>query len=142
MSTYLAAYVTDTHKAVPECHHSTPLSIASSCFNLTCMCSSDVQCITDHRQYLLATFVSITERHVNVLAGSSMSTDQPIFSIVWDTWLNFRTGVVSGLNYTQIDDQAAVFTFDAQYDGQVVQGTNQADATHFFPQTVTGLLML
>lgn len=43
---------------------------------------------------------------------------------------------MSGLNYTQIDDQAAVFTFDAQYDGEIVQGTNQADPTHSFPQTV------
>lgn len=71
-----------------------------------------------------------------MLAGSNIAADQPIFSIVWDTWLNLRTGVVSGLNYTQVDDQAAVFTFDSQYDGQVVQGTNQADPTHFFPQTV------
>ena len=71
-----------------------------------------------------------------VLAGSSTGTDQPIFSIVWDTWLNFRTGVVSGLNYTQLDDQAAVFSFDSQYDGQTVQGTNEADPTHYFPQKV------
>ncbi len=49
-------------------------------------------------------------------AGSSNSTDQSIFSIAADTWLNLRTGVVSGLNTTETGP--ALYTFDPSLDGQ------------------------
>ena len=49
-------------------------------------------------------------------AGSSNSTDQSIFSIAADTWLNLRTGVVSGLNTT--DTGPALYSFDPSLNGQ------------------------
>ena len=64
------------------------------------------------------------------VSGSSTGTDQPIFTVVSDTWLNLRTGIVSGLNYTQLYEDSSVFTFNSNYDGQVAQElTGRADAT-------------
>lgn len=62
-------------------------------------------------------------------AGSSTGTDQAIFYIAVDIWLNLRDGVISALN-TQSDQ--GVFTFDSQYDGQTAQElTGRADSTVF-----------
>ena len=59
-------------------------------------------------------------------ACSSTSTDQAIFTIATETWLNFRTGDVSVL----VGSNQTVFTFDPQYDGQTAQDvTDRADAT-------------
>ncbi len=50
-------------------------------------------------------------------AGSSNSTDQRVFSLTADTWLNLRTGVVSGLNTTQ--SGPVVYSFDQSLNGQI-----------------------
>ena len=64
------------------------------------------------------------------VSGNSTGTDQPIFTVVSDTWLNLRTGIVSGLNYTQLNVNSSVYTFNPDYAGQVAQElTGRADAT-------------
>ena len=72
----------------------------------------------------------MTISHEPLVSGSSTGTDQPIFTVVSDMWLNLRTGIVSGLNYTQLYDHSSVYTFNPDYDGQVAQElTGRADAT-------------
>lgn len=64
--------------------------------------------------------------------GNSTGSDQEIFEVVVDAWLNLRTGIVSALNYSQTAAQA-VYTFNPNYDGQVAQElSGRADATDVF----------
>ncbi len=66
-------------------------------------------------------------------AGNSTGSDQEIFEVEVDAWLNLRTGAVSALNYSQTAEQATVRTFNPKYDGQVAQElTGRADATDSF----------
>ena len=79
---------------------------------------------------LLTTCVIFVLKEWAFVSGNSTGTDQPIFTVVSDTWLNLRTGIVSGLNYTQLYEEPSVYTFNSNYDGQVAQElTGRADAT-------------
>ncbi|KAL0046176.1 hypothetical protein WJX82_004891 [Trebouxia sp. C0006] len=65
---------------------------------------------------MLAVHLSNRIPFPNNVTGSSNSTDQSIFSIAADTWLNLRTCVVSGLNTTETGP--ALYTFASSLDGQ------------------------
>lgn len=63
-------------------------------------------------------------------AGSGNGTDQAIFRINSDIWLNLRTGIVSATNSQGSSYVPDVYTFDLQYDGQTAQQlTGRADST-------------
>ncbi|DBA98816.1 hypothetical protein WJX77_006821 [Trebouxia sp. C0004] len=74
-----------------------------------------------------AVHLSILNPFPNNITGGSTYTDQEIFNVEVDAWLNLRTGIVSALNYSQT---GAVYTFNPSYDGQIAQElTGRADAT-------------
>ena len=74
-------------------------------------------------------------------AGDSTGTDQAIFRINSDIWLNLASGIVSTTNSQSGSYLPDVYTFDQQYDGQTAQqDTGRADATVF--NTVSSLFYI
>ena len=56
-------------------------------------------------------------------AGNITGTDQAVFEIYADNWLNLRTGVVTALNYSDPKIRGdGVYSFDPKLGGQAAAG--------------------
>lgn len=74
--------------------------------------------------------LSFLTAYPNNITGTGAGSMQSVFTLQYNTFLNLRTGVVSALNFSEVNVSPSVYTFNVTIDGQIAQeATGRADST-------------
>ncbi|DBB15342.1 TPA: hypothetical protein ACH3X3_003587 [Trebouxia sp. C0006] len=103
-----------------------PCGSGSSSFNISFGFLYTPNAVPGNSTQDYAVHLSTLNQIANNITGNSTGSDQEIFTVEVDAWLNLKTGVVSALNYTNSAEQATVRTFNPEYAGQVAQELTDA----------------